>query len=138
MLKLLVIFQCLLNCICYSYHIGIRLSPKVGWKTQTILAARRSGGANSGNAQRHFSSNKNSRSTSTVFEKHVDISADVRTPLEEMPFSEATRLVLRQKGFSSMTPIQSQSYDLIYSGVDIVARSRTGTGKTFAFGLPRT
>lgn len=35
-----------------------------------------------------------------------------------------------------MTPVQSQSYDLVYSGDDVVARSRTGTGKTFAFGIP--
>jgi ATP-dependent RNA helicase DDX21 len=35
-----------------------------------------------------------------------------------------------------MTPVQSQSYDLVYSGGDVVARSKTGTGKTFAFGLP--
>ncbi|KAJ1395385.1 RNA helicase, partial [Ochromonadaceae sp. CCMP2298] len=35
-----------------------------------------------------------------------------------------------------MTPVQSQSYDLVYAGDDLVARSRTGTGKTFAFGLP--
>ena len=35
-----------------------------------------------------------------------------------------------------MTPVQSQSYEYVASGVDCVAQSRTGTGKTFAFGLP--
>ena len=35
-----------------------------------------------------------------------------------------------------MTPVQSQSYDYVFDGADVVARSRTGTGKTFAFGLP--
>ena len=32
--------------------------------------------------------------------------------------------------------MQSQAFDLILSGVDVVARSKTGTGKTLAFGLP--
>jgi len=32
--------------------------------------------------------------------------------------------------------VQSQAFDLILSGVDVVARSKTGTGKTLAFGLP--
>jgi ATP-dependent RNA helicase DeaD len=53
-----------------------------------------------------------------------------------MTFSPITRKVLADKGFTTMTPVQSQSYDLIFEGEDVVARSRTGTGKTFAFGIP--
>lgn len=53
-----------------------------------------------------------------------------------MNLSAKTMDVLRSKGFEYMTPVQSQSYELVHSGEDLVARSRTGTGKTFAFGLP--
>lgn len=53
-----------------------------------------------------------------------------------MNFLPKTLSVLQNKGFEFMTPVQSQSYDLVYGGDDVVARSRTGTGKTFAFGLP--
>ena len=53
-----------------------------------------------------------------------------------MKFSEKTQAVLMKKGFTKMTPVQSQSYDYVYGGDDVVARSRTGTGKTLAFGLP--
>jgi ATP-dependent RNA helicase DDX21 len=35
-----------------------------------------------------------------------------------------------------MTPVQSQSFEYVFGGQDVVARSKTGTGKTFAFGLP--
>ena len=70
------------------------------------------------------------------FKKTIKIDPDVRKKLEEMNFSEKTASVLREKGFLDMTPVQSQSYDYVYSGSDVVARSRTGTGKTFAFGLP--
>lgn len=34
--------------------------------------------------------------------------------------SDKTKKVLEEKGFETMTPIQSQSYDLVYSGVDVV------------------
>ena len=33
-------------------------------------------------------------------------------------------------------PIQSQTFDTIYDGHDIIVKSRTGTGKTLAFALP--
>jgi ATP-dependent RNA helicase DDX21 len=70
------------------------------------------------------------------FKTTIKIDPELKTPLSEMKFSEKTFNVLKEKGFEEMTPVQSQSYDLVYSGVDVVARSRTGTGKTFAFGLP--
>ena len=53
-----------------------------------------------------------------------------------MSFSAPTLGILSSKGFETCTPVQSQSYKYVYSGEDVVARSRTGTGKTLAFGLP--
>eukprot|EP01038_Epipyxis_sp_PR26KG_P009150 gene9150-12341_t len=70
------------------------------------------------------------------FTKTVKIDPESKTPIEEMNFSPKTLSVLQAKGFTEMTPVQSQSYDLVYSGADVVARSKTGTGKTFAFGIP--
>ncbi|QIQ22023.1 ATP-dependent RNA helicase DbpA [Zophobihabitans entericus] len=37
--------------------------------------------------------------------------------------------------FSSMTPIQAQSLPLILTGKDVIAKAKTGSGKTVAFGL---
>lgn len=33
-------------------------------------------------------------------------------------------------------PIQYNTFDFIYNGKDIIARDRTGSGKTIAFTLP--
>ncbi|MEG1108934.1 MAG: DEAD/DEAH box helicase [Oscillospiraceae bacterium] len=39
-------------------------------------------------------------------------------------------------GFDFATPIQSEAIPVIRTGVDVIARSQTGTGKTVAFGIP--
>ena len=70
------------------------------------------------------------------FSKTIKIDTSISAKLADMVLSDGTRKVLEKKGFNEMTPVQSQSYDLVFSGADVVARSRTGTGKTFAFGLP--
>ena len=38
-------------------------------------------------------------------------------------------------GFTAMTPIQAESLPPILAGRDVIARARTGSGKTAAFGL---
>ncbi|CRG97821.1 ATP-dependent helicase, putative [Plasmodium gallinaceum] len=43
---------------------------------------------------------------------------------------------LESKGIKYMTKIQSQSFNPIYNGKDIIGRSETGSGKTLAFALP--
>lgn len=39
-------------------------------------------------------------------------------------------------GFETATTVQAESIPLIRTGVDVIARSQTGTGKTVAFGIP--
>lgn len=39
-------------------------------------------------------------------------------------------------GFDYATPIQSEAIPVIRTGVDVIARSQTGTGKTVAFAIP--
>lgn len=70
------------------------------------------------------------------FKKTVKIDPDFQTAIDELGVSDKTLEVLRKKNFEVMTPVQSQSYSHVYDGEDVVARSRTGTGKTIAFGLP--
>jgi len=44
--------------------------------------------------------------------------------------------VLSAKGISSFTTVQAESFEPVFHGQDVICRSRTGTGKTLAFGLP--
>ena len=43
---------------------------------------------------------------------------------------------LSELGFENPTPIQAQAIPPLLAGKDVVARARTGSGKTAAFGLP--
>ena len=42
----------------------------------------------------------------------------------------------KARGFTSLFPIQSSTFNPIYYGEDVVARDLTGSGKTLAFSLP--
>lgn len=44
--------------------------------------------------------------------------------------------ILSKKGISRFTPVQGEAFDPVLAGRDVIGRSRTGTGKTLAFGLP--
>jgi ATP-dependent RNA helicase DeaD len=56
---------------------------------------------------------------------------------ESLGLSDKTLALLKKKGFEEPTPIQALAIPLLLGGEgDLVARARTGTGKTAAFGLP--
>ena len=44
--------------------------------------------------------------------------------------------VLSAKGITHLTPVQAEAFDPVLAGRDVIGRSRTGTGKTLAFGMP--
>eukprot|EP00586_Coscinodiscus_wailesii_P012373 CAMPEP_0172505138 /NCGR_PEP_ID=MMETSP1066-20121228/183934_1 /TAXON_ID=671091 /ORGANISM="Coscinodiscus wailesii, Strain CCMP2513" /LENGTH=851 /DNA_ID=CAMNT_0013281623 /DNA_START=357 /DNA_END=2909 /DNA_ORIENTATION=- len=44
--------------------------------------------------------------------------------------------ILSAKGITKFTPVQAEAYRPVIAGRDVIGRSRTGTGKTLAFGLP--
>ena len=44
--------------------------------------------------------------------------------------------ILSGKGITHFTPVQGEAFDHVLAGRDVIGRSRTGTGKTLAFGLP--
>ena len=55
---------------------------------------------------------------------------------EELGISEEVLSALRDMGWETPTPVQRDSYPLAIAGHDIIVQSRTGTGKTGAFGIP--
>lgn len=44
--------------------------------------------------------------------------------------------MLSGKGITTFTPVQGEAFEPILAGRDVIGRSRTGTGKTLAFGMP--
>lgn len=50
--------------------------------------------------------------------------------------SPKTVQLLAKNGITHVTEVQGGTFDLLYDGGDVIAKSRTGTGKTLAFALP--
>ena len=55
---------------------------------------------------------------------------------KDMGLSEATMKALDKKGYTQATPIQGGAIPYFMEWKDVVAKAPTGTGKTFAFGIP--
>jgi ATP-dependent RNA helicase DeaD len=55
---------------------------------------------------------------------------------ESLGISQATRGALAEMGYSAATAVQSETIPMAQAGHDLVVMSRTGTGKTAAFGVP--
>jgi len=55
---------------------------------------------------------------------------------DDLGLSEAVRRALAELAYVTPTPVQSASYRPIRDGKDVIVRSKTGTGKTAAFGIP--
>jgi len=55
---------------------------------------------------------------------------------DEMGLSEPVRRAIAERGYERPTPVQSATVRPILAGRDVIVRSKTGTGKTAAFGIP--
>ena len=54
----------------------------------------------------------------------------------ELPISDALKKIVAAMGLTTATPVQTASMPPLLAGKDVVAKARTGTGKTVAFLLP--
>ncbi len=55
---------------------------------------------------------------------------------QDLGLSEAMLKALEKKGYGYPTSIQQQAIPPLMEGRDVIAKAPTGTGKTFAFGIP--
>ncbi|MDY7233014.1 DEAD/DEAH box helicase [Hyalangium rubrum] len=55
---------------------------------------------------------------------------------EDMNLSEPIRRAITERGYTHPTPVQAKAFKPAMEGRDLIVRSKTGTGKTAAFGLP--
>jgi ATP-dependent RNA helicase DeaD len=58
------------------------------------------------------------------------------SPFAELGARDTTVLALTRQGIKSPTPIQVRAIPPLLAGRDVIGQSRTGSGKTIAFGLP--
>src|SRR5512139_708449 len=65
----------------------------------------------------------------------MDITAAKRT-FSSFSLSPETLRSVEAKGYETPTPVQEDTIPLALAGKDLVVQSRTGTGKTAAFGIP--
>ena len=57
-------------------------------------------------------------------------------PFTTLGLSDTLTKPLARLGYTTPTPVQTQSIPIVLDGSDLLARAQTGTGKTAAFGLP--
>lgn len=55
---------------------------------------------------------------------------------QELPISEEVLTALEKKGYGYPTQIQAEAIPPLMEWKDVIAKAPTGTGKTFAFGIP--
>src|SRR5438874_13464864 len=58
------------------------------------------------------------------------------TGFADLPLSEELRKGIAERGYTTPTPVQVAVFGPILAGRDLICRSKTGTGKTAAFGIP--
>jgi len=63
----------------------------------------------------------------------IDIAAEA---FDTFGIAESIRAALRAVGITNAFPIQALTLPIALGGHDVIGQARTGTGKTFAFGLP--
>jgi ATP-dependent RNA helicase DeaD len=61
---------------------------------------------------------------------------DAPLTFDALPLSSAVRRAIDELGFVNPTAVQRASFEPAALGHDMIVQSRTGTGKTLAFGLP--
>ncbi len=55
---------------------------------------------------------------------------------DDLPLCDELRRGIAEKGYLRPTPVQSAAFKPLLAGKDLIVRSKTGTGKTAAFGIP--
>lgn len=67
---------------------------------------------------------------------HADASATAVSSFDGLGLADSLLQVLHRLQLTTPTPIQAQAIPLALEGKDVIGIAQTGTGKTYAFGLP--
>ena len=55
---------------------------------------------------------------------------------QDLPISQEVLAALEKKGYGYPTQVQAEAIGPLMEWKDVIAKAPTGTGKTFAFGIP--
>ncbi|RKP25313.1 P-loop containing nucleoside triphosphate hydrolase protein, partial [Syncephalis pseudoplumigaleata] len=77
---------------------------------------------------------KRSKVDEAASDKEAEVDAGLL--VSNFRISPSTAASLEKRGIKALFPIQAATFDAILDGQDMLARARTGTGKTLAFSLP--
>lgn len=88
----------------------------------------------------HCGPDSNSKETASE-ESNTELEQEITVEQKEgafsnFPISEETIKLLKARGVNFLFPIQAKTFHHVYSGKDLIAQARTGTGKTFSFAIP--
>ena len=124
-------------------HIDWLLNVEVQIEKSTPVKKKKNKGIKSvvkGSTTKSISNSSLSKSTTTKKSKHqskdVSLLSDVEFAKRDDLHPATKRALIETLGLTSMTEIQSKTYDAALSGKDVLGRARTRTGKTIAFLLP--
>lgn len=95
-------------------------------------------GEKSPNLKNGFSHPESSDATgedSSETEKEIPVEQK-EGAFSNFPISEETIKLLKARGVNYLFPVQAKTFHHVYSGKDLIAQARTGTGKTFSFAIP--
>jgi ATP-dependent RNA helicase DeaD len=82
------------------------------------------------------STSLSSRSSLTVPQSYKSVDESVTPTFAQLGAHRATVVALARRGIETPTPIQVRAIPPLLAGHDVIGQSRTGSGKTIAFGLP--
>src|SRR5438309_1850025 len=109
------------------------LVPRLPWRAdlRRLLRVVRFGSGT------HLYSGKVRCYTGQLFRVQAEMSDYVATTsFADLPLSEEVRKGIAERGYTTPTPVQAAVFEPIFAGRDLICRSKTGTGKTAAFGIP--
>ncbi|EPX58879.1 Cold-shock DEAD-box protein A [Cystobacter fuscus DSM 2262] len=72
--------------------------------------------------------------TAEASSRPAEYVADVS--FDDLNLSEPLRRGIAERGYTHPTPVQAKAFRPVMDGRDLIVRSKTGTGKTAAFGMP--
>ncbi|XP_009993186.1 PREDICTED: nucleolar RNA helicase 2-like [Chaetura pelagica] len=92
--------------------------------------------AKSAHKKRHGNSSETSSGDGDSEQEQEMTEEQKEGAFSNFSISKGTVQLLQARGVTYLFPVQVKTFDPVYSGKDVIAQARTGTGKTFSFAIP--